>query len=141
MNFFYQEQKHHDEGYFFFSSRRRHTRWNCDWSSDVCSSDLSGCEDLKDRGAPGQGAGVCERGCAGRFRAADLDGHDCLAVLARTPCGIEESIRVRNGFDIAENHPQAGLIGAIVDNVARLAADLVAARHEERHLVAKRIDG
>src|SRR5438309_6716920 len=28
--------------YFFFSSRRRHTRWNCDWSSDVCSSDLEG---------------------------------------------------------------------------------------------------
>src|SRR6266481_8486359 len=26
---------------FFFSSRRRHTRWNCDWSSDVCSSHLS----------------------------------------------------------------------------------------------------
>src|SRR6266568_2783546 len=25
---------------FFFSSRRRHTIWNCDWSSDVCSSDL-----------------------------------------------------------------------------------------------------
>src|SRR6266481_9847915 len=23
--------------FFFFSSRRRHTRWNCDWSSDVCS--------------------------------------------------------------------------------------------------------
>src|SRR6266481_946226 len=28
--------------FFFFSSRRRHTRWNCDWSSDVCSSDLPG---------------------------------------------------------------------------------------------------
>src|SRR5690625_6836441 len=27
---------------FFFSSRRRHTRWPRDWSSDVCSSDLSG---------------------------------------------------------------------------------------------------
>src|SRR5260370_6486111 len=27
--------------YFFFSSRRRHTRFKCDWSSDVCSSDLS----------------------------------------------------------------------------------------------------
>src|SRR6266568_2502376 len=26
--------------FFFFSSRRRHTRWNCDWSSNVCSSDL-----------------------------------------------------------------------------------------------------
>src|SRR5260370_32041842 len=27
--------------FFFFSSRRRHTRFKCDWSSDVCSSDLS----------------------------------------------------------------------------------------------------
>src|SRR2546430_13513008 len=27
---------------FFFSSRRRHTRFDCDWSSDVCSSDLYG---------------------------------------------------------------------------------------------------
>src|SRR6267143_3251 len=26
--------------FFFFSSRRRHPSWNCDWSSDVCSSDL-----------------------------------------------------------------------------------------------------
>src|SRR2546427_281500 len=28
---------------FFFSSRRRHTRFDCDWSSDVCSSDLAAC--------------------------------------------------------------------------------------------------
>src|SRR5690606_39530215 len=27
----------------FFSSRRRHTRFSRDWSSDVCSSDLSWC--------------------------------------------------------------------------------------------------
>src|SRR5690606_39693666 len=27
--------------FFFFSSRRRHTRFSRDWSSDVCSSDLS----------------------------------------------------------------------------------------------------
>src|SRR2546430_14116196 len=33
---------------FFFSSRRRHTRFDCDWSSDVCSSDLP---------ADGQGSG------------------------------------------------------------------------------------
>src|SRR5439155_17701413 len=26
---------------FFFSSRRRHTSWPRDWSSDVCSSDLT----------------------------------------------------------------------------------------------------
>src|SRR2546430_4027466 len=30
------------ESCFFFSSRRRHTRFDCDWSSDVCSSDLGG---------------------------------------------------------------------------------------------------
>src|SRR6267142_4814238 len=30
----------HYEYFFFFSSRRRHTRLTCDWSSDVCSSDL-----------------------------------------------------------------------------------------------------
>src|SRR5256885_12647918 len=28
-------------GVFFFSSRRRHTRLQGDWSSDVCSSDLT----------------------------------------------------------------------------------------------------
>src|SRR5206468_7867895 len=28
-------------GFIFFSSRRRHTRSDRDWSSDVCSSDLS----------------------------------------------------------------------------------------------------
>src|SRR2546430_12274794 len=27
-------------GFILFSSRRRHTRFDCDWSSDVCSSDL-----------------------------------------------------------------------------------------------------
>src|SRR5205085_7413630 len=26
---------------FFVSSRSRHTRFDCDWSSDVCSSDLT----------------------------------------------------------------------------------------------------
>src|SRR5689334_23392911 len=41
---------------FFFSSRRRHTRWNCDWGSDVCSSDLVEVErDLDLRHAPRRG--------------------------------------------------------------------------------------
>src|SRR5256886_5691303 len=34
-----------DRRFFFFSSRRRHTRFDCDWSSDVCSSDLPGPRD------------------------------------------------------------------------------------------------
>src|SRR5882762_10869007 len=33
---------------FFFSSRRRHTIFKCDWSSDVCSSDLSGIAAVRD---------------------------------------------------------------------------------------------
>src|SRR2546430_4870784 len=35
--------------FFFFSSRRRHTRFDCDWSSDVCSSDLTGYLDQRPR--------------------------------------------------------------------------------------------
>src|SRR2546430_3204837 len=38
---------------FFFSSRRRHTRFDCDWSSDVCSSDLYARVLGYRRGAPG----------------------------------------------------------------------------------------
>src|SRR2546430_4044150 len=34
--------------FFFFSSRRRHTRFDCDWSSDVCSSDLSSLRRMPD---------------------------------------------------------------------------------------------
>src|SRR5947207_10967571 len=54
---------------FFFSSRRRHTRSLCDWSSDVCSSDLivvvnrgfvpEGRQDPKTR-AEGQPSGVID---------------------------------------------------------------------------------
>src|SRR5260221_2498532 len=36
---------------FFFSSRRRHTRSLCDWSSDVCSSDLAGRQRISGRDA------------------------------------------------------------------------------------------
>src|SRR2546427_9439158 len=31
--------------FFFFSSRRRHTRFDCGWSSDVCSSDYEASAD------------------------------------------------------------------------------------------------
>src|SRR5438034_8804142 len=34
--------------FFFFSSRRRHTRSLCDWSSDVCSSDLAALKELRE---------------------------------------------------------------------------------------------
>src|SRR3712207_6892803 len=45
--------------FFFFSSRRRHTRYWRDWSSDVCSSDLTG--EPSPRPVPGPRAGArCE---------------------------------------------------------------------------------
>src|SRR5690242_18152011 len=40
-NVFRAFQKSHPDKIHFFSNRRRHTRLTCDWSSDVCSSDLS----------------------------------------------------------------------------------------------------
>src|SRR5438270_8469075 len=36
--------------FFFFSSRRRHTRFDCDWSSDVCSSDLQAIQHAHQKG-------------------------------------------------------------------------------------------
>src|SRR5690606_40275042 len=40
------EPRYHIYINFFFSSRRRHTRFSRDWSSDVCSSDLTGLEQV-----------------------------------------------------------------------------------------------
>src|SRR5688572_31398448 len=42
--------------FFFFSSRRRHTRFDCDWSSDVCSSDLGERSNEKTTPAPRRGS-------------------------------------------------------------------------------------
>src|SRR2546430_13671873 len=45
---------------FFFSSRRRHTRFDCDWSSDVCSSDLY---DANSTSATHVRPGAIDNGC------------------------------------------------------------------------------
>src|SRR5256886_8877885 len=50
---------------FFFSSRRRHTRFDCDWSSDVCSSDLMhGLTGIPLDDCIGRGTGLDDRGLA-----------------------------------------------------------------------------
>src|SRR5260221_8968982 len=49
--------------FFFFSSRRRHTISLCDWSSDVCSSDL-----YLPAQATWTGSNGGWRGVAGRLR-------------------------------------------------------------------------
>src|SRR5260370_32704534 len=46
--------------FFFFSSRRRHTRFKCDWSSDVCSSDLPTSRTVGEKWAAPVAAGMGE---------------------------------------------------------------------------------
>src|SRR5207237_7052102 len=62
--------------FFFFSSRRRHTRFKCDWSSDVCSSDLSV---SKSRGENAARDFETEYGREPSFVA--LEGYDAILVL------------------------------------------------------------
>src|SRR2546430_5986036 len=67
-------------GVFFFSSRRRHTRFDCDWSSDVCSSDLLVREEAFPVGAGGGGAVMVTAACAFLEESATL-----VAVTAKVP--------------------------------------------------------
>src|SRR5215204_519298 len=62
--------------FFFFSSRRRHTRSLCDWSSDVCSSDL--CPPLPTAGEPEPVGG----GAADADRGTERGGERCLGLGA-----------------------------------------------------------
>src|SRR5689334_24560742 len=78
----------------FFSSRRRHTRWNCDWSSDVCSSDLRARDeedqDRDDReGGAGPGASV-----AGAERSVELPGEG--GRIGLPPPGDRKSTRLNS---------------------------------------------
>src|SRR2546430_15366069 len=71
--------------FFFFSSRRRHTRFDCDWSSDVCSSDLCDRRGREWRGdisraargagrPRGRGARARDRESGGEGKRGDLGG-------------------------------------------------------------------
>src|SRR6266480_5731088 len=71
--------------FFFFSSRRRHTRLTCDWSSDVCSSDLAGPErvELFRRYVGGPGRKVLDLGCRdGALTRAYAAGNEVVGVDA-----------------------------------------------------------
>src|SRR5205085_2969142 len=80
---------------FFFSSRRRHTRFDCDWSSDVCSSDLdvaSGRVDLKARGFWRAVAAVKPRADLVERYGARIAVVDRRAFLAATPLVVPAAI-------------------------------------------------
>src|SRR5256886_8676497 len=75
---------------FFFSSRRRHTRFDCDWSSDVCSSDL------RSANPPLVGLGflAMRDGAAWLRFAPAAEGNPCAGVLDRAYAfGVSQSGR------------------------------------------------
>src|SRR5256886_11908999 len=117
---------------FFFSSRRRHTRFDCDWSSDVCSSDLDG-SGLVAVVRPGTavepvGTGKGDVDAGGR-PAQDL-GRDHPATH------VEEPLLLERHFDTA-------LVAVLVSQVrpggqvrhARAAPDLIQGVERVPHLV------
>src|SRR5699024_12194953 len=64
---------------FFFSSRRRHTRSKRDWSSDVCSSDLS---------SPG---------------AHDMGMYSSPTNRSRTPTSVDSRVQAGKGCGISQD--------------------------------------
>src|SRR6266480_6729937 len=71
--------------FFFFSSRRRHTSLTCDWSSDVCSSDL-----VPDRGLPGIRIEAHVR-CEGKT-GAEMEALTAVATAALTVVDMAKSV-------------------------------------------------
>src|SRR5436190_15902381 len=85
---------------FFFSSRRRHTRSLCDWSSDVCSSDLVG---------TGCGCIALALATEGRFdRVIAVERSPAAAALARENVAL---VRPRTRVEIREGDLLAPLAG------------------------------
>src|SRR2546427_6863147 len=74
---------------FFFSSRRRHTRFDCDWSSDVCSSDLDA---RREQPAPAEGPRVDAREADhhGRDHPRPVGARELAAELAQVDTHEEE---------------------------------------------------
>src|SRR5256886_5093266 len=85
---------------FFFSSRRRHTRFDCDWSSDVCSSDLDAQYDpfpfLENQQPFGPVAGV-DRHVRAEAEHAELIDPGVVAGLCAAPVGDTRSEERRVG--------------------------------------------
>src|SRR5215211_8159595 len=113
--------------FFFFSSRRRHTRSLCDWSSDVCSSDLNaGCQ-ARIRGCPRRRRG------RGRDRANKEEsvriGYKLFAEVFSPQELVAQAVRAEEaGFDFVEisnhyhpwlfSHDHSGFAWSILGTIA-----------------------
>src|SRR6266481_1079498 len=124
---------------FFFSSRRRHTRWNCDWSSDVCSSDLRARERLEELGyevlvfhATGAGGQSLEALVHGGFLAGVLD-TTTTELADELVGGVLSAGPDRLEAAGAAGVPQVVSLGAL-DMVNFGPRDTVPAQFEDRNL-------
>src|SRR5690242_8137980 len=110
-------------GSFFFSSRRRHTRLTCDWSSDVCSSDLPklAVEGLRDHDARALLGSALRVPLDERVRERIVEetGGNPLALL-ELPRGLTPA-ELAGGFGIPDT---PGLSGRIQDSFRRRLAAL-----------------
>src|SRR5256886_6374132 len=99
---------------FFFSSRRRHTRFDCDWSSDVCSSDLvhvcSNCGHTEHTFGAGGGARMAQEYGVRLLGELPLDAHIREEADGGRPTVVAapESARARAYFEMAR-HTRAAL--------------------------------
>src|SRR2546430_7581798 len=96
---------------FVFSSRRRHTRFDCDWSSDVCSSDLMP-DGAADRDAD-EAAGLLAAALAGQPAApgAADRGERERAVADHRPVGQRiAAVRQRSEEHTSELQSQSNLV-------------------------------
>src|SRR2546430_7435452 len=81
--------------FFFFSSRRRHTRFDCDWSSDVCSSDLIRriAQDAVGKDALVRRGVVCLCSSIAFVHWRSLGSNPVRKRLAARPLGLQDQIR------------------------------------------------
>src|SRR2546430_11653610 len=91
--------------FFFFSSRRRHTRFDCDWSSDVCSSDLVPLAIIDHAPQLPKVPTLAEAGFPG------LEIYSSFSVVA--PAGTPPAIVQRMSVEIARAMKSPGLAGKL----------------------------
>src|SRR5256886_3017170 len=113
---------------FFFSSRRRHTRFDCGWSSDVCSSDLPRLTDAALRA-------LCS--CAWRGNVRELQNViEHVAVVVEPGADIRPEDLHLTGDPTPEvtGANPASLISTLLEESYHAARDRVIAQFERQYL-------
>src|SRR6266481_5523398 len=117
----------------FFSSRRRHTSWNCDWSSDVCSSDLGVADAEEPHGTFVENALAKARHASRRTKLPALadDSGICVGALGGEPGVHSARFAGEPKSDARNNEKLAQLLAGKDDRRAHYYCVVVLLRHAE----------